>query len=77
MEPIKMQVKKVPNSSGLISLAPVKDTKINDKLTLKKDVVFFSVSALILSKMKKPLAVLVSVKNNLLYINPIFVEIEI
>jgi len=72
MEKIKVQIKAVKNLSGMVSMAPVKDVKIDDDITLKKDVIFNSVSPWVFAKMSKPKSVLVFVRIGRLFVEPVY-----
>jgi len=72
MEAIKVLVKKIENPSGMVSLAAKAETVLTEKITLKEDQVFFSITPLTWKKMKRPSAVLVTVLNGNLYIEPVF-----
>lgn len=71
MNPVKVEVYQVKNPSGMVCLASVKDAKITDDFTIKKDKVFFSVTPEIYKQMKKPKSVAVQLMNKFLYVNPV------
>jgi hypothetical protein len=70
MEKIKVTVKSVIKFPDAIGLAPVKDTKVSEDLTLKKDVLFYSVPVWTWEKMNKNKTVLVWIVNGRLFAKP-------